>query len=786
MPTNNPSRTFRHALTTIAALALAATVARSAHAEARTWNYLTTGNGHGFQVFDANQHKVVQFLEHPYRYISPGSDPQGEGVGRRNLAYDVYFGLRGGGGSGWLNAPDSSDDPEYLEQTNIIRVPQQTKGVAAESYFFSPFGLEKNAMVALLHAPGASQGFALMNFHMGTGRPDPGATGESSRMSGAAVVETGPGGGAMIYVPISAFDKADCQGPYGKVQGNADLGTTAACTGNDVALGFQHALGADGWMGLVAAYVDDSAQADATVAAITAWVAGRAPDRVLTDAKAEWDAWRKPPSPEVALCSDAEKKIWRQSETVLRMGQVREANSATRHSNGMLLASLPPGEWHSGWVRDATYGVVALARMGHHAEAKAALDFFLNAQPVGKYKSYVSGADYRISVVRYFGTGEEEADYSGQPSPNVETDGWGLVLWAARQYVDASGDTAWLNTPTRSGTVYQALERGVAHALEQNMEPSLGIMKADSSIWEVHDANKRHYAYTSLTAARGFCDMAAMAKKNGNNADHDIYKADATRVKSATLATFIDDQGSLIGSLEGKNQGKYFDGAVAEAFTWNVIDDYKGKTAKATLDMLSKLRVASGGFKRNDDGLSVYDNNEWILVDLRIANAMRRSGDTAGSDGVVATIVTKAAANFNLLPELYNAVATDGQIGKYTGSIPMVGYGGGAYVITMLDRSGISEPNDCGDGMSAALPKLDCGGVTVTPGTGIGADGGTTGGGGNGAAPSAAELPFVGACLCEYHPGSVPRQIMLAACMFFPTAFAVRRVRRRRASAFKK
>ena len=87
------------------------------------------------------------------------------------------------------------------------------------------------------------------------------------------------------------------------------------------------------------------------------------------------------------------------------MGQVREPNIPGRRNNGMVLASLPPGEWHSGWVRDAVYGIVALARSGHHAEAKAALDFFLNAEPVGKYKSYVRNQDYRVSVVRYFGTG---------------------------------------------------------------------------------------------------------------------------------------------------------------------------------------------------------------------------------------------------------------------------------------------------------------------------------------------------------------------------------------------
>ena len=56
------------------ALAVAAGIAaapREARAENRTWHFLTTGNGHGFQVFDANTHRITTFLEHPYRFIAP-------------------------------------------------------------------------------------------------------------------------------------------------------------------------------------------------------------------------------------------------------------------------------------------------------------------------------------------------------------------------------------------------------------------------------------------------------------------------------------------------------------------------------------------------------------------------------------------------------------------------------------------------------------------------------------------------------------------------------------------
>jgi hypothetical protein len=362
MPYRRPSRLLTRVTAAIAALA-GVLASRSAHAEERTWNFLTTGNGHGFQVFDANKNRITTFLEHPYRYIGPqpGRPPpaesQGDGVGRRNLAYDVFFGVKGSGGSGWLSDPQGTEVPEYVDQTNIVRAPAMIGGLTAESFYFAPFGLERNVLVGLLHAPGGSDGYALFNFHMGNGRTDPDASGESMRAAFGvpkAIVERGPGGGAMVYVPIGAIDHADCQGVFDKGKAGQDFADKADCLGNDITAGFQKKLGADGWMGFAASFVENEADADGAAAAIAAWAAGRTPDQVLEGAKKEFEAWRKPP-PDGALCSDDERKLWRQGETVLRMGQVREPNIAGRKNHGMILASLPPGEWHTGWVRDATY-----------------------------------------------------------------------------------------------------------------------------------------------------------------------------------------------------------------------------------------------------------------------------------------------------------------------------------------------------------------------------------------------------------------------------------------------
>ncbi|MCU1282831.1 MAG: glycoside hydrolase 15-related protein, partial [bacterium] len=319
----------------------------AAVAQQRTWNFLTTGNGYGFQVFDTNANKITQFLEHPYRYLRPSAtDPHAEGVVRRNLAFDFYFGVRAGATHGWLNAPTTAGDPDYVDQSHIIHAPATLGSVNAESYFFAPFDYPGNAMVALLKAPGASDGFVLFNFHMGTAATadSPGSDGESIRYVTAqkAIVESGPGGGFLVYVPLSGVDTADCQNAYGKVMTGMDLAQNTSCSGNDVVPAFQKKLDANGWMAVAVVFVDSSnpADADAAAASMATWANNRAPDQLLADAKSEFEGWRKPAPSTVPLCGDNETKLWRQSEAVLRMGQIREPNTASRKNNGMMLASL--------------------------------------------------------------------------------------------------------------------------------------------------------------------------------------------------------------------------------------------------------------------------------------------------------------------------------------------------------------------------------------------------------------------------------------------------------------
>lgn len=747
------TRTRTARLISLLAIA-AALVARTpgvAHAidPVESFRYLVTGNGHGFQVFDVDANAIKQYLEHPYRYLRANpSNPDGEGIVRRNLAFDTYFGVRVGTHGTWL-ATHQPSEVGYVDQSNLIRSVVTVDGVKTESLFYAPFGYEGNALVMLLrveNTSGAAQNvtaYSIHNFKLGSApNPDtPDANGEAIAFDAGTqtATETGPGGGTMIYAPVGGADVSSCAADvYTTVAAGGDLTPTPSCTGTDKVNAFgkslgQLAPGAVAWWGVAVLYTDTD-----PAAARTAWstfVNGRTADAMYTDALAEWDAWRKPPPPSLA---DDETAVWRQAETVLRMGQIREArtDSPRIHNHGMMLASLPPGGWHTGWVRDGTYAIVPLARSGHFDEARMALDFYLGAD-AGKYRSFVNDADYRISTVRYYGDGEEEADYSGSPTRNIEIDGWGLYLWAARQYIDASGDTAWLDSTTAHGdVVYDAIKNGVAEPLAANLESS-GMVVADASIWEVHWGNRQHFLYTTAAAARGFCDMATLARRAGRDDDVQRYRDLSARAVEAIKTAYFDTNHVLAGSLEKLAQGaNYRDGAAVEVFTWALLGAADPITT-ATLGAFSYLQTPAGGYKRVEGSSDQYDTDEWILIDLRASDAFRRAGDDAKADQLLGWVTGQAGANFDLLPELYNTRTQSGQIGAYSGSIPMVGYGAGAYQMTLLDRAGRYEYTDCGE--------LDIG---EYPDAGMGPPGPTDPGGGD---------PRTGAaCVCTTGSAPVP------------------------------
>ncbi len=681
----------------------------------RSEEWLPSSNGLAAIAWDREQYKLVQFLEHPYTSASAG-------VQTRNFVYDSYPGVRIGTTGTWLNgvAPVLT---EYVPGTGIVHAMRVLSGLQIDEYDFAPMGLGANASLMLVEvtqtgSAGPVDVYSLFNYHLGSGSPAPGTDSEDIVYDATrdAFYETGPSGVAMAYASLipSSYHGSTPNNPFGLLNSGSNLmndpGTGGPTT--DAVPGFQSSMGtlaagASAWTGWITVLAPDG-NGSAAVDTVRAWVAGRAPSKLLADEISGWKAWTTPPP---SGASAAEAAIDLQAQVVLRMGQVQEAGQG----QGQILASVAPGMWNISWVRDMAYATVGLVRSGHYAEAKAAIAFQLGAQ-VGSYESYV-GAPYQISVVRYYGNGTEWSD-SNNDGPNVEFDGFGLFLWELDEYVKASGDTGSL------ATWWPAVKGKVADVLV-GLQESSGLIAADSSIWEVHwDGQQKHFAYTTITAANGLCSASRLATTAGDAASSATYLAAGQKARDALLPNLRTPSGGLVQSTEALAAGSGFlDAAVVEALNFGLVDPTRHTAAATLAAMESGLVPQSGrGFMRSDAG-DAYSSNEWVFVDLRSARALELQGNASYAQSLFAWNVAQAGDNFGELSELHDPVTAD-----YAGQSPMVGFGAGAYILRLSDRGQPLTPT-CGAFAAEPANPVDAGaGGSGGGGTG----GGSTGGSGTG------------------------------------------------------
>jgi MYXO-CTERM domain-containing protein len=622
-----------------------------------SYDKLVTANGHGAFVF-AND-RLADGFPHLYQALDPDTwTPE--------LLHDSYFGLSDGNGNGsWLtDTRETGTDPG----TGIVTIRRRDGPLEITEYAFAPMdaGAPLLAQVLRVRNTGTQpeavgQLTLLANWHAGGL--------ERVRSSSAERwKEEGTNGVIEAFAP-GASD-VSCVSVYDTVRAGGRIGGGCDTSGNDLvpAFGWRfEALppGAEVWIGAVSSL---SGTPDA-------WVAGRSPQAWVEAEQSWWSAFHdEHPAP--SGLDDTEQAVYQQALAFLVMGQVREAGAPFGQIPASLPLSAPVGDfqhvWNITWVRDASYAAVALARAGLPERALEAIAFLAQPGTTGEWEAYVGGP-HAVSVCRTYGDGTEWTDPDAD-GPNIEFDNFGLWLWALGEVWDAGAE------PTEA-LVETALD-GVADVLIRLIDPNTGLLLPDSSIWERHwNGNQQRFTYSSAWAVQGLRVAARLAEARGDTRA-EMYRVGADRIAEAIPEHLVDSSGVVAASQEQLVQGDdYLDLAAVEVFNLGILPA-TGEAFDASLKAWDEgLRVASGsGFARNDDG-SAYDRHEWIMIDLRLAEALRRGCRPEEASALEAWVAGTAHANHDILPELLEP-----ERGDFAGPAPMLGFGAGAWVLAMQSR----------------------------------------------------------------------------------------------------
>lgn len=631
----------------LAEIAIFVCAAMLAGVPARATN-LVTGNGFGFAVVNPQTATVTKFYAHPYSFARPDpANALSEGIPTANFIKSLS----------WGEAGTANASAEYVEDSHVIRI----KSESGEGLVFMPFGLRRAALIMMWRpSPGDAKG----SFHVEWNAPV--EAHRSIGNDGAELVRFTGIAERLLLIPLEAARA-----------GESD----------------ENLLGGGRAWAMVS--MADEEEAEGALREFEHWRGRLEPQALVKREIYEVEQWRVKPA--VAFASEQARHLWRQSEVMLRMAQCREPNTAEFHGNGLIVASMPDGVWFTPWVRDMAWATVALAKMGHREEARAAVLAYFNARPTGKMKAETSGADYQISVVRYFGNGEEEPFFTEEGSTNIEYDDWGEALWVLGEYMRKYGDDALLKTSTYRGQLYTSARDFIVRPLEANMEPYGGglIVKADTSIWEERQKDRKHFAFSTAMAIVGLKEFADLAGRMGDEGAKKNALEHVAELQKGFDAAFIRN-GKLHGTLEEgvKND---IDGALLAIIHFGVVKD--PAIIRSTLERMELLKVASGGYRRvrstyTDQKIFEYwyERQEFLFVDFSLAEVDRQVGQTGEADAIVKRIVDKAAADNDIIPEMYVAVPCElfpGAIGDPTGARPMVGYGAGEYILDVLDRGAV-------------------------------------------------------------------------------------------------
>ena len=615
---------------------------------------LVTGNGFGFAVVSPTTSTVTCFYAHPYSFAQPDpKDPLSEGIPTANFIKRV----------GWNDGGAQGASAEYEEDSNVIHA----RNRGGEGLFFMPFGLARTALILSWEPAEAKTSRGALSVEWNrpvTSQKVVSMLGTEVRMLKFDGIQE-----SLMLIPL---DRQQVQ-PATKQQ---------------------YLSGARAWALLS---LENDGELESALRDFIHWRAathtagsGKARDyrngALARQTHCPFHRRKRtaPMASKRSHASHGAKPRAQPSRAVQqRLHRCRPAGCCVVHDMG------------------ARHGIrrIAFARMGHQQEARAAFWRYFNARPTGKMRSQTNGVDYQISVVRYFGDGSEEPFFTNEGAINIEFDDWGLALWVLGEYMRQYDDPTLLATPSYRGAVYKSARDYVVKPLLANMEKHDHglIVAADTSIWEEHQKDKKHFAFSTAAAIMGLRDFAEVARREGDEATRTDLLQKVSLLEHGFDAAFIRD-GKLRGTLEEgvKND---IDGALLAIINFGLVTD--PAVVHDTIQRMDLLKVSSGGYRRvrstyTDPAIYEYwyERQEFVFVDFSLAEVYRRMGRNDEAAAILKRIVDKSAADHNIVPEMYVALPCKlfpGNVGDPTGAIPMVGYGAGAYILDFLQRATWSD-----------------------------------------------------------------------------------------------
>lgn len=246
----------------------------------------------------------------------------------------------------------------------------------------------------------------------------------------------------------------------------------------------------------------------------------------------------------------------------------------------------------------------------------------------------------------------------------------------------------------------------VADATLATIAPD-SLIKADSGPWEHHLKMPRQYTFTSGVCARGLDLFAGLQKQFG--LPYTKYENAAKTLKQGIFDHMLCDGKYLKGnSVDAhKTDHEYFDSGVFELFANGLITNKNlFLSHMAECDKFLRIKGNRPGYIRLNSN-DPYENQEWIFINLRISVARMLFGQKEEAAKLINYVTDQATLNYNIIPEMIsnklqmrkvpgefyewntwcNCIRHDDDL--FIGTIPMVGYGSGAYVIALYRYYGM-------------------------------------------------------------------------------------------------